>query len=705
MKQYTSCLLILSLGVCFSAAVALPALAADPDEQVLSEIVVTATKRSERLIDVPLSIQVLTSQDLAKQGADVMSDYARSLAAVTFTDRGPGQTQIAIRGISGGVDLDVGPESTVGVYIDEVPISEGMAQPDLRIVDIERVELIRGPQGTLYGSGSMGGTLRIITPKPDLENFSATVRTTVSSTQGGGINYGADGTVNLPFSTDRAALRLSGYYRNLDGFIDDVGTMRNNENTEQTTGGRAQLRVKLTDEWVADASVIAQRSRYGSLNGYDPLLGDLKIDLTFAEPYDDDLTVGNVTVARTGSWSNFVSSTSYVDRERTYVRDASAIIGLPTLANYGYGTRVWTQEFRITSPDDASKLHWVAGLFYSSMRQSFDEDIVIPGLGPSPGFPDDVVFIGNAETTIKQSAIFANATYEFAPNWSFEAGLRVAHPSLDSNRVNYNPAPDVTNASRSSTQVLPKTNLSYKLTETSTIYVQAAKGYRIGGGNIPVPPNPPLPDAPTTFSPDTLWNYEIGAKSEFLDGRAFVSAAVFYIDWKGVPVQVNRADGYSWFANAGNATSKGAELQASYLPLRNLKLEMTAAYLDATLNEVSAGVVATPGERLPAVPRWSGSGTAELTLPWSNRISQFLRLAEQYVGGSQTDFGAVGLPMGNYWLTNFRTGLSVNAWDAELFVTNLTNRRAVLYVNQFGGDPRYEINRPRTVGVSLRYKF
>jgi iron complex outermembrane recepter protein len=698
-------LLNLSLAASLLAAGAAPALAAENNDQSLAEIVVTATKRAERLIDVPQSIQALSAQDLDKQGADVMSDYARSLAGVTFTDRGPGQTQIAIRGISGGVDLDVGPESTVGVYIDEVPISEGMAQPDLRIVDIERVELLRGPQGTLYGSGSMGGTLRIITPKPDLESFSGTARTTVSDTQGGGINYGADASLNLPLSPDRAGVRLSGYYRNESGFIDDIGTHQNDENSEHTSGGRAQLRLKIAEEWLLDASVIAQRSRYASLNGYDPQLGDLKIGLTYREPYNDDMTIGNVTLTHSSSFLNFVSSSSYVDRERGYVRDASALIGLPTLANYGYATRVLTQEFRVTSPDAASKLHWVAGVYYSRTRQSFDENIRIPGLGPSPGYPDDVIFIANAETTIKQSAIFANASYEFLPGWSLEAGLRVAHPSLDTDRINLNPAPDVTNANRSSTQVLPKANLSYKLTDNSTIYVQAAKGYRIGGGNIPVPPNPPLPNAPTSFGSDTLWNYELGAKSEFLDGRGVVSGAVFYIDWKGVPVQVNRADGYSWFANAGNATSKGAELQASYLPLRNLNLEMTATYLDATLNKVAAGVNATPGDALPAVARWSGSGSAEYTLRWSSEISQFFRLAEQYVGGSRTDFGAVGLPMGNYWLTNFRSGVTINTWDAQVFVNNLTNRRAVLYVNQFGGDPRNEINRPRTIGVSLRYKF
>jgi iron complex outermembrane recepter protein len=705
MKHHHRQLLHLSLGACLLAANAAPAPAADRDDQSMAEIVVTATKRSERLIDVPESIQALSAQDLEKQGSDVMSDYARSLAGVTFTDRGPGQTQLAIRGISGGVDLDVGPESTVGVYIDEVPISEGMAQPDLRIVDIERVELLRGPQGTLYGSGSMGGTLRIITPKPDLETFSGTARTTVSDTQGGGINFGADATVNLPLSSDRAALRLSGYYRNESGFIDDIGTHQNNENSEHTSGGRAQIRLKLAEEWVADASVIAQRSRYASLNGYDPLVGDLKINLTFREPYDDDLTIGNVTLAHTGSWFDFVSSTSYVDRERTYVRDASAFLGTASYADYAYGTRVWTQEFRISSPDVTSKLHWVAGVYYSRTRQTFDESILIPGLGPSPGYPDDVIFAAIAQTTIKQSAIFANAAYEFAPNWTFEAGLRVAHPSLSTDRTNYNPDPDVSNANRSSTQVLPKANLSYKLTPSSTLYAQVAKGYRIGGGNIPVPPNPPLQDAPTTFGSDTLWNYELGAKSEFLEGRGLISGAVFYIDWKGVPVQVNRADGYSWFANAGNATSKGAELQASFLPLQNLKLEMTTTYLDATLNQVAAGVAATPGDRLPAVARWSGSSSAELTLPWSSDVSQFFRVAEQYVGGSRTDFGAVGLPMGNYWLTNFRTGVNINTWDAELFVNNLTNRRAVLYVNQFGGDPRYEINRPRTVGFNLRYKF
>lgn len=678
---------------------------AEADAQGLEEVVVTATKRAERLIDVPASIQALNAQDLQRQGADVFSDYARSLAGVTFTDRGAGNTQFAIRGVTGGVDLDVGPESTVGVYIDEVPISEGMAQPDLKIVDIERVELLRGPQGTLYGSGSLGGTLRIITPKPNLSEYSGAVRTTFSDTHSGGTNFGADVLANLPLVDGRAGLRLSGYYRNNDGFVDNVGTGKKNVNDEDTRGGRAQLSVKMSDAWMADASVIAQRSDYGSLNGFDKTLGDLNINLVYNEPYHDDLTIGNVTLTRSGGWANFVSSSSYIDRDRNYFKDASAFFGAPGFGDYEYGTRSFAQELRLSSPDDKAKLQWVAGLYYSHTKQTFDQDLQIPGIGTIPGYPEDVVFIAMADTTTKQSAAFADVSYEFAPRWRGELGVRVAHPKLATDRVNLNPEPLPSSASRSSTKVLPKANLSFKPSEDSTVYAQLAKGYRIGGGNIPVPPAPGLPDAPTSFAPDELWNYEIGAKSSMMDGRLALSAAVFYIDWKNVPVQVNRLDGYSWFDNAGDATSKGVEFEATVTPIETLRFQVEATYLDSEIDKVAPGSNATPGERLPAVARWSGSASAQLTIPWSGGVVQYIRIGEQYVGGSRTDFGAFALPMGDYWLASVRTGVTWNQWDADLFVSNATDKRATLYVNQFGGPPRFETNRPRTIGLTLRYAF
>jgi iron complex outermembrane receptor protein len=698
---------VLTGSLCFVGSVDTARAAnANASDTQLEEVVVTATKREERLIDVPASVQAVSEADLQRQGSDVFADYARSLAGVSFVGRGAGQTQIAIRGVTGGVDLDVGPQSTVGVYVDEVPISEGMAQPDLRIFDIERVELLRGPQGTLYGSGSMGGTLRIITRKPDLEDYSGSAETTLSDTHGGGVNYGAALSANIPLIRSEAGLRLDVYGRNNDGFIDDLGTGRKNENAERTAGGRAQLRYKPSDEWTIDGTLIGQRSRYDSLNGYDPLLGDLLIKLDNREPYSDDLGIGNLTIGKTGTGANFLSSTSYTDRERTYVRDTSAFFSTPSSADYGYGTRVWTEELRMSSPDPAAALKWVTGLYYSSQIQSYDETIDIPGVGAVvPGYPDGVVFVGNARTTTKESAIFADASYRFAPQWTLELGLRGAHAQLDSNRVDLTPGPLATTATRSSNQVLPKFNLSFKPSDPWMLYGQVSKGYRIGGGNIPVPPLAGQPLPPTTFGPDSLWSYELGVKYSALDGHLALTSAVFYIDWKQVPVQFNRIDGYSYFINGGDATSKGSELDLAVVPIEHLTVHLNATYLDSTLNRVNPGVNATPGEPLPAVPRWSGGGSIELTLPSRGTVTPYVRLDDHYVGGSQTDFGAIGLPMGNYWLANLRTGLRWNAWQADLFIDNLADKRPILYVNQFGGDPRRETSRPRTIGATIRFKF
>jgi len=364
-RNYLNC--CASVAV-LAALVAAPAVAQDePATEMATSrgadvIIVTARKREQSLQQVPASLQALTGDMLIDLGADDFIDYARTIPSLSFVGRGPGLNKIVVRGISGNAGV-----GTTAIYINDIPITTDFLTPDLKLFDVERVEVLRGPQGTLYGEGSMGGTIKIITASPNASDFEAKFDGTYSTTNGGGSNYAANVMVNLPIVDDRFAIRAVGYYRDEDGWIDNVALGQSDVNDERTIGGRISARLEATSRFIITGTLMYQDTETGGEQIARPALGDLQQTRLVEERLDDEFLQSNITFEYDLGWAELVSSTSFFEREQPFNRelpDIAALLSLPIAeVTFGYENEVFAQEIRLTSPDN-QRARWLIGAFY-----------------------------------------------------------------------------------------------------------------------------------------------------------------------------------------------------------------------------------------------------------------------------------------------------------------------------------------------------
>ncbi|WP_415289109.1 TonB-dependent receptor [Brevundimonas sp. S1H14] len=718
------------LTSCCAAAFAGPAQAQAPtqaqapaqDASVLDEIIVTATRRSLRLSDVPLSIQAISGADLERQGAVNFADYGRTVAGVSFIDAGPGRSQIFIRGVSTGGDVDTGKESTVGVYIDETPVTEGSSQPDLKLYDIDHIEVLRGPQGSLYGSGSLGGTVRVLTKQPDFNGFGGYVQALGSSTHEGGSNGAVNGWVNLPIN-DKLALRAVAYTLHNDGFLDNGFSGARDINDEDTYGGRLALRFQPTEALNVVLTGLYQRSDIGAYNRVTDHFPDLVIDQSAPEPSIDQHSIVNLKVDWNLGFAKLTSSTSHFDRRRRFENDIDYFLeagfGIPRgYSPLTYEAATTSQELRLASNGEG-RLQWVAGAFYLNRDDGFNQTINILGTPPA-ATPGGNLYYADTRLNTEQIAGFGEVSYNLSAALTATVGLRVSKTSRGTLAVRDGPALGGRSeipGDFDETSTTPKFNLSFNPNENSLVYVQAAKGFRIGGINPGLPPCGVgcTVSVGDTFGSDTLWNYEAGAKLDLLDRRLNITAAAFYIDWTDIQLNVSRGDGFNGFMNAGDATTSGFEIEASGRVSEHLRLGGQVTFTNAQLDNLTPGVmdVAADGDRLPDVARWNAAANAEWGAAVFGDGYVYLRGDLQYVGDRVSSLGAASLPLKAYTLVNLRVGLEMGGFEGAIFVTNLADERAELSRNQVAGvrdgSPivfdRYTINVPRTVGVSLSRRF
>ena len=720
----------LSLGAGLAATPALCQAVGEPprsnpsvkSDERTGDIVVTATRREARLLDIPLSIQAVSGDELTRQGAVNFADYARTVAGVAFLDEGPGRAQIFIRGVSTGGDVDTGKEATVGVYIDETPVTEGSSQPDLRLYDIDRVEVLRGPQGTLFGSGSLGGTLRIITNQPQFDRVAGSFELLGSATKSGGINGAGNAWLNVPLS-NTLALRAVGYGLHNSGFLDNGFSGKRNINDEDTYGGRVAIRAKPADALNITLTGFYQETHAGAYNRVTDRYPDLIIKQSAAEPFKDQYGIINLRADLDLGFATLTSSSSYFDRRRRYDNDIDyfleANFGIPRgYSPLTYDVTSKVQEIRLTSPS-GNAFRWLGGVFYLDREENFQQTINLAGSPPAPTQGDNLYFAATATQT-RQVAGFAEVSYDLVPSLTATAGLRVSRTrrSIQTTRdgLVFGGLTTFGGGFRE-TSTTPKFNISYKLTSDALFYVQAAKGFRIGGVNPGLPPCGVgcLVNVGDTFASDSLWNYEVGAKAQAFDRHLTLTASAFRIDWKNIQLNVDRGDGFNGFLNAGNARSQGLEVEARGWLGVHVTLGGQVTYTDATLRSIASGVanVAAPGTRLPQIARWSASTNAQWQTNLSERSSVFVRGDLQYVGPRRNDLSLTPLPLDAYVLLNIRVGLNSGPYAFALFATNVTDERAQLNRNLLNGVrdgaplvlDRYTVNTPRTIGISVARKF
>lgn len=698
----------------------------------VEEIVVTATRRTETIQDAPVSVTALDTRALESIGADGFDDFVRRVPGLAYNEAG-GRPHFVIRGLA-SENSNVNQQGTVTLYVNDLPQVDTYAPlgtTDLTLFDIERVEVLRGPQGTLFGSGSIGGAIRVITNKPKLDRFEGKVEMDASSVEDGGDGFGAKGMLNVPIG-GKLALRVVGTHIERPGVVDQP--LRGVEDADKVVsqGGRAALLFQATDDLAVTASVSYQDSKPEDtpmINATLPLgappTGDAYSSTGLVAEYvRDRTTISNVTVDWDLGFASLFSSTSYADKLALRVNDVSYLASafsadftgepFPIAENSHFQTHAFSQELRLTSNGDGP-LSWLVGAFYIDRnRKPIQLDWLVPGAEVgNPGLTlgnTDYIILVDYHFKQQERALFGEVAYEFNDRWKLAVGGR-AFENEDDRRYLINWAfgdggnPHIRSSESGFT---PRVVLSYEPVDSLHFYMSATEGYRVGG------PNEQRPGRPLTYGPDSVWAYELGAKTSWFDNRLVVNTALFYNDWDDIQVSVLRL-GTNSTENAGKAHTRGVELEVLAAPIERLQLSVALAYVDARSDTTNPGIDParggiSDGDRLPGSPRFTSSEAVRYTWPAAIAGGDFyVDLAHRYIGEAQNGFNA-----GNPWVVQYgdwnqfdaKLGWARDRYELVLSVDNASNEDAVTNVIDTGGGTADIARlRPRTVGLTGRVSF
>jgi iron complex outermembrane recepter protein len=755
----------------------------------LDAIVVTAAKRAEDIRAVPNSISVISGAELESRHIDGIEDVARTIPGVSFGAGGnPGMDTITMRGVS-----SQGGNATVGQYLDEVSIvtqssfappspTSGAAEP--KLFDLERIEVLRGPQGTLYGAGSMGGTIRYITKSPDLQQDSATADADVSYTKHSNeANYETNAVVNFVVVPNVFAIRAGIDVGETGGYIDQYqqiplteaevtagnylaqpGALLNRgTNTQRTVAARVTAVWQPTDQLSITPAVFAQRFTAGDTSVFYPALGLYVQDKLVPEPSTDTMAVPSLTIKYDVGWANFISITSYFFRQNAHTTDGTyfnsdfiqyladtspdlgpcqcgaAFANLPGPSYSQEQTETTSQEFRLASKlptESGLPISWVAGLFASDRKITTDEYDYITGIGQTflnlygkppqdtsfaDAFPNDSAGFSNGKEDQSQIAAFGDFTYYVLSDLKVTAGVRElrANTSYDYKTGGYfaQGIPPQSQASNGYTATTPKLAISYDVSNEATVYANASKGYRIGGYIVPIDlttglcpaslaafgiTNPQL-----SYKPDSLWSYELGAKTNWVDNRLSVNASAYYVDWKNVQQTFALSCGSLYTANFGDAVSYGGELEILAKPMRGLLLGIEAGATHATLTSVSPDVGASVGQHLLNTPSWTATASAEYRWPLATKTNGFIRGDYDWIGPSHGSYNtsdpAYLYP--SYTLLNGSAGFNLGDVTISLYGKNLANDQKIIQRVSLELLEDAYVPRPRTIGIQFKAVF
>jgi len=709
----------------------------------LEEIVVTAEKRESTVQSTAISLTAITGDQLRAQGIDGLGGVIAEVPGISMRTSGPGQTELEMRGLASSG----GSSPTVGFYLDDTALSPAASTPIGKVVvdpdlfDLNRVEVLRGPQGTLYGSGSMGGTIKLVTNQPNLQKVEGDVDTIVSGTQGGGVNPGVNAMFNVPLIDDVLALRAVVTEKYTSGWIDrdviadfplpvgpcpswgtgctrgnvlaaPVTQQNNNVNWENLTGGRVSLLFKPTDALAIDTFGFYQKIRMGGYSDYDQPPGAQYEThyqpFNIAEPFIDKFLLTGLNVNYDFDFARLTSASSYWRRSETQTQDASeaieslfaSIIGVQQFVPNAFTERdeskQFSEELRLASTGN-SAFQWISGAYYSKLKSIYETHDASPALavysvGGSAANPDGIVFQSYDPYFLTQFAVFGEASYRFAPSWKATVGLR----SYEFRTVTTEPASGILSASGNATSatatfhassngVTPKFNLSFEPTADLTVYATASKGVRPGGANIPIPPSLGCALTSETYAPDTIWNFELGEKARLADRRFTINSDFYYIKWNEVQQLITQSCGVGLSVNAGDARSFGPELEITVQLNDNFMASASGTYTEAEITHVNPIVGAADptlvqGFPILNIPKY----TETTTLSYKHAVDADKELTatinNSYVGTS-TDVSFYYEQLRPYDVVKLRLGLNSPSWDGYLFVNNLTDKRAELSIN------------------------
>lgn len=759
---------IVAAVVAFLIAATVVTKVARADEQALQEVIVTAERRSENLQQVPMSITALDATQLEQRNIVSFIDYGTTVPNLGFGYSGVGYANgrtISIRGVAGA--------NTTGFYLDDTPLPDTI---DPRIVDIDRIEVLRGPQGTLYGARSEGGTVRLITHQPDVDNFNGRVHAGVSDTWNTvEPNYYGDAAINFPLINDRLALRIVALYDSEAGFFrrefptdppfgKTLETVKNVADSE-VSGASISLAWKVSDALTVTPRLLYQQNIYNGFPYSDhtayqvpaPAVAPTNLDLNpnnFVQTrlYDveegghDRWTLESLTANYHTEYGDFVSSTSYFARDLLETEDASdynlQIFGAPFRTPITQGTRVHTfvQELRFASHLQGA-FQYVAGLYYESStgEPAYDPPAVAPGLntyfggtptmpaaGLNPLNPDEITAYYD-HTHETEPAAYGELYYQVTQQLKLVGGARVyqnKNTSYSWQEGIVDGGPRITDPPETVTQsgVNPKAEIDYQATPDKMVYASASKGFRPGG----ISPSVPLAfgcgsslaalgvtvDEARRYESDSLWSYEVGEKSTWLDQRLTLNASAFYIDWSNLQQSILLSCGFGYVGNVGAAKSEGFEVEGRTKPFASLDLSGGVGYQHAVITDSSVTSPQKPGDPIYQVPDWTANVAATHTQVLTAGLNLVSNVTYGYVGHSYSANNNPFVPRVRpaYGLLDARFALEFSKYEVALFGKNLQNTHANLsdsasIAAEVVGRPRIVTNQPRTIGVDFVARF
>jgi iron complex outermembrane recepter protein len=749
----------------------------------MDEIVVTANKlNSIKVLDTPASIQAISGDTLQAEGVSGIMDIAGQIPGLSIQDLGPGDKKYVIRGINSTGD------STIGVYYGEAVISGSNAddgggfQSDIRLYDLERVEVLRGPQGTLYGASAMSGTIRFIPKSPDMHTLGGYLTVEGSETQHASGNYNFNGALNLPLVDGVLALRLVGWKVSDSGFIDQIrvgqgvtglvsttpppagttGTVTpigfiKGVNDDQVGGGRAILRYQPTEQLTIEANYTSQTETSGgssrftpgaAFNGgvgsnIPPVQGcDLcNTDVT-QSPWSDNIKVFGGTVTYDTGFGVVTGTSNQYNRRTDFSFDSTPVLlsfGVPVPAETfePRAREVNSSEVRFASAFD-SPLNFVAGVYREHSHQLLDVQVLATNgfglpIGPfcsnqscdAGAFPGTgSTFFGRSDERFTTSyAGFGEATWKITDRLTAVAGLRYFTESLEGVQIQTHPfggfptSPTLVNLpdpNEKFNKLTWKANLSYKFSESLLGYGTVSTGFRSGGLNAI---SQPFEKEPAAYAPDSLTNYEVGAKGRLFDGLLDYQADIYFIKWSNIQVQETTPDGAFVFqGNAGDAKVKGAELELTAHPTQYLSAYLSPAYSDAFLSQGASAkqyffndTLGRTGDAITNVPKFQVGAGVNYRRPIGNGWDGFVAADANYRGRVDAYFTSnedFHLTLPSYTLIAVRAGVIQGPWSITAWAKNLTNKRAEISAINSSQDPDALLTvRPRTIGVTLTRTF
>jgi iron complex outermembrane receptor protein len=693
----------------------------------LEEIIVTAQKVEERLRDIPMSITAITGRDLQALGATQFVDFANTVPSLNFTSSGVGQTQVNLRGITSGYNVS----PTVGIYVDDVPygsstafVASAQLALDVGLFDMSRVEILRGPQGTLYGASTMGGLVKYVTNVPDPTAYSGTVRANVSSTEDGGVGYDASSAVNIPLAGDKAALRASGFYTHNGGYVDNLTLNDKDVDAADMYGGRVDFLFAPTDRLSVRLTAFAQDiDRDGSIAADfnrttgSAIDGELVQRRALVETFEQSFRLASATVKYSFDFATLTSISSYQTVGSDAITDFSALyvpafggpsafsaIGLARNAD----TDKFTQELRLSATGPV--VDWLIGGFYT--KENSDQFQQLLPFDPT-GAPSPVNFLTVAiPSNYEEYAAFGNVTFHLTDKLDVTGGVRYAHNEQQQQQngsgLLIGVVPPRTDSDSVPTYLA---NVRYRVNDNFMPYLRFAMGYRPGGPNAVLNDLNGQPLAAPTFDDDRLASYEAGVKFGSADRRFNADIAVYHVDWQDMQITAIR-NGLGVIANAAKAQSEGVEMTLTALPVPDLTVLGTFGYTNAELAADAPDLGGVKGESLPDTPEVTAALSAEYRFGLSS-YQAFAGGTVRYVDDRNANFDlSTGMPqykLPDYTAVDLRTGLTVGGTRFQLYCKNVTNERgqlsAITGTSLFGGPANVSILQPRTYGLGVDVSF